>query len=111
MTNDRFEELVAELRDQSFETLLKKNANYGTEDRLHNFHRGAEIMGVTPAQAALGYMTKHFAALTDKVQKNDFHDREDLLEKCQDIINYICFIWCIGNEERDLYRGEELPFV
>lgn len=111
MTNNEFIDLVSELRDASLDTLMKKNANYGTEDRLHNFHRGAEIMGGTAAQAALGYMTKHMASLVDKVQKNDFHDREDLLEKCQDIINYICFIWCIGNEERDLYKGEELPFV
>lgn len=106
MTNDRFEELVAELRDQSFETLLKKNAQYGNEDRLHNFHRGAEIMGVTPAQAALGYMTKHFAALTDKVLNDNFVDRDDLLEKCQDIINYIIFIWCCGNERYEEYKSE-----
>lgn len=103
MTNYRFEELVAELRDASLDTLLRKNAKYADEDRLHNFHRGAEIMGGTPAQAALGYMTKHLAALTDMVQKDNFTDREDLLEKCQDIINYICFIWCCGNERRDDY--------
>ena len=56
-------------------------------------------MGSTPAQCAWGYMTKHLVALRDKVQTNDFSDRDDLLEKCQDIINYIRFIWLIGNEE------------
>lgn len=106
MTNNEFIDLVSELRDASLDTLMKKNAKYGNEDRLHNFHRGAEIMGGTAAQAALGYMTKHMASLVDKVQKNDFYDREDLLEKCQDIINYICFIWCIGNEEREKYCRE-----
>ena len=25
----------------------------------------------------------------------------DLLEKCQDIINYVVFIWCCGNEEME----------
>ena len=44
-------------------------------------------------------MTKHLVSLQDKVLKNDFSNREDLLEKCQDIINYIIFIWCCGNEE------------
>lgn len=101
MTNERFQELVKELRDKSMDTMLKKNANYADEDRLHNFKVGAAITGGTPAQAALGYMAKHLASLQDKVRKNDFHDREDLLEKCQDIINYIVFIWCCGNEERD----------
>ena len=103
MTNERFQELVKELRDKSMDTMLKKNANYADEDRLHNFKVGAAITGGTPAQAALGYMAKHLASLQDKVRKNDFHDREDLLEKCQDIINYVVFIWCCGNEERDKY--------
>ena len=101
MTNERFQELVKELRDKSMDTMLKKNANYANEDRLHNCKVGAAITGGTPAQAALGYMAKHLASLQDKVRKNDFHDREDLLEKCQDIINYVVFIWCCGNEERD----------
>lgn len=103
MTNERFQELVKELRDNSMDTMLKKNANYADADRLHNFKVGAAITGGTPAQAALGYMAKHLASLQDKVRKNDFHDREDLLEKCQDIINYVVFIWCCGNEEMEKY--------
>ena len=103
MTNERFQELVKELRDKSMDTMLKKNANYADEDRLHNFKVGAAITGGTPAQAALGYMAKHLASLQDKVRNNDFHDREDLLEKCQDIINYVVFIWCCGNEEMEKY--------
>lgn len=100
MSNERFTELVEELRSKSLDTLLEKNANYASDDRLHNFRLGAAIIGGTPAQAALGYMAKHMASLIDKVRKNDFRDREDLLEKCQDIINYVVFIWCCGNEER-----------
>ena len=106
MTNERFQELVKELRDKSMDTMLKKNANYADADRLHNFKVGAAITGGTPAQAALGYMAKHLASLQDKVRKNDFHDREDLLEKCQDIINYVVFIWCCGNEEMEKYARE-----
>ena len=40
----------------------------------------------------------------------------DLLEKCQDIINYVVFIWCCGNEEMEKYArdaaaptGQSLP--
>lgn len=103
MNQERFEALVQEIREKSMDTLLKKNANYGSVDKLHNFRRGAAILGGTPAQAALGYMTKHLASLTDKIQNNDFRDREDFLEKVQDSINYLVFIWCCGNEERDKY--------
>jgi hypothetical protein len=102
MTNDVFNALVDEIRSASIDTLLKKNARYAAqEDRLHNFKVGAAVIGGTPAQAALGYMAKHMASLIDKVQADDFSDRDDLLEKCQDIINYVVFIWCIGNENRE----------
>ena len=100
MTHDRFKELLEELDGNSVATLAEKNARYSSNgDELHNFRSGAEIMGRTPAQACWGYMTKHLTALRDKVERNDFSDREDLLEKCQDTINYIRFLWCIGNEE------------
>ena len=104
MNGDRFEELVQEIREKSLDTLLKKNANYGNIDKLHNFRAGAAIINGTPAQAALGYMAKHLASLVDKVNSNDFHDREDFLEKVQDSINYLVFIWCCGNEEIDKYK-------
>lgn len=102
MQRDRFEMLLDELDGNSLETLKIKNAKYAPgEDALHNFHAGAEIIGGTSAQACWGYASKHLVALRDKVQRNDFSDREDLLEKCQDAINYIRFLWCIGNEEID----------
>ena len=100
MNVETFNKLLDELDGNSLETLKKKNAMYASSnDCLHNFDSGAEIMGLTPAQCAWGYMTKHLVALRDKVKRNDFSDREDLLEKCQDIINYIRFIWLIGNDK------------
>ena len=100
MKREVFERLLDELDGNSLATLKQKNARYASSnDCLHNFESGAEIMGGTPAQCAWGYMTKHLVALRDKVERNDFSDRNDLLEKCQDIINYIRFIWLIGNEE------------
>lgn len=99
MNVETFNKLLDELDGNSLETLKQKNAMYASaDDCLHNFDSGAEIMGSTPAQCAWGYMTKHLVALRDKVQRDDFSDRDDLLEKCQDIINYIRFIWLIGNE-------------
>ena len=102
MTQDKFKELLEELDGNSVVTLLSKNANYSIDvdgDALHNFRSGADVGGGTMAQACWGYLTKHLVALRDKVQKNDFSDRDDLLEKCQDSINYIRFLWCIGNDE------------
>ena len=109
MTHEKFLSLVDEIRKASIDTLMTRNANYSTDkDPLRNFHIGGAMIGGTPAQAALGYMAKHLACLVDKVKENDFHDRADLLEKCQDVINYTVFIWCCGNEEMEKYvRGEQ----
>ncbi len=103
MNTETFNKLLDELDGNSLETLKQRNAKYASpDDCLHNFESGAEIMGGTPAQCAWGYMTKHLTALRDKVERDDFSDRDDLLEKCQDIINYIRFIWLIGNDRKHM---------
>lgn len=100
MNNDCFKELLEELDANSVKTLAEKNARYAaSEDTLHNFKMGADIIGGTPAQACWGYLAKHLVALRDMVSRDDFSNREDFLEKCQDAINYIRFLWCIGNDE------------
>ena len=100
MKAEVFKHLLEELDGNSVKTLAEKNARYATNgDCLHNFRSGADIAGGTPAQACWGYMTKHLVALRDMVERDDFSNKEDFLEKCQDTINYIRFLGCIGNEE------------
>lgn len=99
MLREQFEDLLKELDSNSVATLGEKNARYSAGcDSLHNFRAGADIIGGTMANACWGYLTKHLVALRDMVNRNDFSNREDFLEKCQDSINYIRFLWCIGNE-------------
>lgn len=103
MEVNRFKELLDELDGNSLQTLKEKNAKYAQNgDCLHNFRRGAAMNNETPAQTCWGYMSKHLVALLDKVERNDFSDREDFLEKCQDTINYIRFLWCIGNDDPNM---------
>lgn len=102
MKHDRFAELIKELDGDSAETLINKNKMYSSEDdALHNFNDGAEIFGGTAADACWGYLTKHLVALRDMVKRNDFSNREDFKEKCQDSINYIRILWAIGNDVDD----------
>ena len=111
MKAERFKDLLEELDGNSVKTLAEKNARYATNgDCLHNFRSGADIAGGTPAQACWGYATKHLVALRDMVERNDFSNREDFLEKCQDTINYIRFLWCIGNEENNKLSTSEDDF-
>ena len=107
MTHENFKTCLEELDGQGAKTLAEKNARYSSsDDALHNFKMGAEVMGGTPAQACWGYMTKHLVALRDMIQRNDFSNREDVLEKIQDSINYLRFIWAISEEERSKYISE-----
>lgn len=99
MTHQNFEKLLDELESNRIQTLKDKNRKYSsTDDALHNFAEGATIMGCTKAQCAWAYATKHITALRDMIQQDNFSDRDDVLEKIQDIQNYLCFIWCIANE-------------
>lgn len=102
MTHEEFKSLLNELDNKGSATLAEKNARYSSsDDALHNFKSGAEIMGGTPAQACWGYLTKHLTALRDMIEKDNFNNREDFFEKCQDSINYIRFIWALGNESKN----------
>lgn len=102
MNHKKFNELVDELEEISINTLKTKNSKYAPEnDALHNFHVGAEIMGVTVQQCIWGYATKHIVALRDKIMRNDWEDKEDALEKIQDIQNYLTFIWCSIHENEN----------
>ena len=102
MTHERFEQLLDELDGESLATLKAKNRMYGApSDALHNFASGADIGGCTEAQACWGYLVKHLVALRDKIKNNDFSNKDDLKEKCQDSINYIRFIWAIAHEGED----------
>ena len=105
MTNEVFSEHIKHIKNYSMDVLIDKNSNYskGDTDALHNFVAGAAIAGCTPAQAAWGYATKHFVALRDKIQRNDFSDLDDLEEKCCDIINYVAIIYAIGVDENSKY--------
>lgn len=107
MSPEVFQKLLDELDGNSLETLKTKNARYSSNgDSLHNFRKGGDVFGGTPAQACWGYMTKHLVALRDMVQRDDFSNREDFLEKCQDTINYVRFLWCIGNDGKTTITKE-----
>lgn len=115
MKHERFAELIKELDGDSAETLINKNRMYSSEDdALHNFNDGAEIFGGTTADACWGYLTKHLVALRDMVKRNDFSNREDFKEKCQDSINYIRILWAIGNEteeeRKDTFKADDIVF-
>lgn len=115
MTNEEFNKLLDELDGTSIQTLKDKNSRYtaNSGDALHNFRLGAQTDRSTMAQTVWHYWKKHFVALMDKIQTNDWSDREDTKEKIQDSINYLRFIWAISEEERNktTTANDDVPYT
>lgn len=109
MDRSTFERLVNEIRSISLDTLVERNfgengyAKGEGASATHNFDEGGKFLrdGGTSAQAAWSYMVKHLIALRDRVNNDDFEDLDEIKERCRDIINYTCFIWCIAHERSE----------
>lgn len=104
MTSKRFEELLDILDTESLKTLKEKNRKYTAKsgDPLHSFRTGAAIDGTTMPQTIWHYWKKHFISLLDKIQEDNWEDKEDALEKIQDSINYLRFMWCAINDDEPI---------
>lgn len=93
MNQVEFDKLVAETIDSIQQLLTVKGGEYaGSEDRLANFKRGAELTGVTPLQVAMIYLSKHYDAVStyvrDTAQGVSRPRSESILGRLDDIINY-----------------------
>ena len=89
------------LLQKAVESEIEKMKVAMAHDANADVGQGAKIMSCTSAQCAWNYATKHLIALRDMVLTNNFSNRDDVLEKIQDIQNYLTFIWCISEEERE----------
>lgn len=96
MTNDAFADLVDETLTAAQKTLCAKSAEYSRGgDKLHNFNRGAAMLGTTPERALIGMKLKHDISVLDLV--DDIVDgrqptRELIDEKIGDSINYLLLL-------------------
>ena len=110
MTSERFEELLDILDTESLKTLNEKNKKYTAKsgDALHNFRTGAAVDGTTMPQTIWHYWKKHFISLLDKIQEDNWADKADALEKIQDSINYLRFIWCAINDDERIVDHYEI---
>lgn len=114
MTSERFEALIDLLENESLKTLKEKNRKYTAKsgDALHNFRTGASVDGTTMPQTIWHYWKKHFISLLDKIQEDNWEDKDDALEKIQDSINYLRFIWCAINDDDECsdYYDSQYPY-
>ncbi len=87
-----FEQVLLSRIAKTKEVLGSKSKEYSSdEDKLHNFKRAARMLGCTPEQALIGFMTKHVISILDMVDglaKGKTYPIGVWSEKLGDNINY-----------------------
>jgi len=102
MTPQDFDKLV-ECRVELIKTTLKsKGKEYATSgDRLHNFNRAANMLGITREKALVGMWTKHIISVLDIIDEFNVHKpTEELInEKIGDSICYLVLLEAMLKED------------
>lgn len=99
-----FDIVVAQTVENIKKLLVVKGGEYaGSEDRLANFKRGAQLTGVTPAQVAFIYASKHYDAIAtfirDKAAGIQRPRSEPMGERFDDLINYCILMKALLKEQ------------
>ncbi len=117
MHQQQFEILFDETIQSIRHLLVVKGGEYaGSEDRLANFKRGAELTGATPLQVAFIYASKHYDALAtytrDQAIGQSRPRSESISGRLDDLINYCILMKAIIQEEgmqpKELLEGRAL---
>lgn len=107
MNQKEFDILVQKTIASTADLLVSKGREYaGTEDRLSNFKRGANLTGATPLQVAFIYASKHYDSIATYVRETAA-DRglvpnlsEPIEGRFDDLINYMILMKAIVVEQQ-----------
>lgn len=93
MKQEQFDEVVKQTIDSINNLLRVKGGEYaGSEDRLANFKRGAQLTGAAPLQVLFIYLSKHYDAVSTYVRdqaNGTARERSEPIDgRLDDIINY-----------------------
>jgi hypothetical protein len=110
MNTSNFDMVVQQRLATTRSVLQSKATEYAAPtDRLFNFKRGAEILGVTPAFCLLGYLTKHITSVYDMATQGvEKYTEEQWDEKIGDAINYLILLEAIVSETHGLLRAKQV---
>lgn len=93
MDAKQFNDIIIKMQEWQRNTLVSKAEEYATDqDRLHNFKKIADFVGITPAQVGLVLMLKNLVSLTDAIMFEKRMTPEFLDEKIGDPYNYLPLI-------------------
>lgn len=103
MNQAEFDRFVQETIESTAKLLVLKGGEYaGSDDRLANFKRGAELTGVTPLQCAFIYASKHYDAIAtfvrDQAAGTNRPRSESIEGRFDDLINYCILMKALVRE-------------
>lgn len=113
MNQKEFEQLVHNSIGRIHSLLEVKGGEYaGSEDRLANFKRGAELTGVTPLQVLHIYLSKHYDAFStyvrDTANNVERPRSESISGRLDDIINYCLLAQALVKEIEESPQSEPM---
>ena len=96
MTQEEFDTILEDRINSMRVVLAAKGKEYGdSRDRLHNFKRSSDILGTSPEDVCVGYLTKHLVAVLDMADRAPCFTRAMIDEKVGDLINYLVLLEAI----------------
>lgn len=101
MENHVFNQIIEEQVERCTSVLMKKQQEYATADRLHNFNVSAEMQGLKPRQALAGMMAKHVISIYDMCWDENTFDLDIWNEKITDNINYLLLLRAVVEDEQE----------
>jgi hypothetical protein len=105
MNQEHFDKIVAGTVDSIHKLLAVKGGEYaGSEDRLANFKRGANLTGCTPLQVLFVYMSKHYDGVAtyvrDEAARMNRPRSEPIDGRLDDLINYCILAKALIEDQR-----------
>ena len=81
---------VENSHNRSKKLLIRKGEEYSTPDgnRLEQFYRAGAAQGITPTEALVGMVTKHFTSIADMAKDPFSYNLKKWREKVTDLRNY-----------------------
>lgn len=107
MTPKEFNIVLQNTLDSCSKLLASKSKEYDFNiDRLHSFKAGAQLLGNTPIDTLLGYLTKHIMSVFDMSKEFDNFPMEKWDEKLLDCINYFILLRALLLDEKNIFVRE-----
>ena len=105
MTQDSYNELIAEFRARGDKQAGEKRVEYtesrGAQDVLDNFKMTGKDLDLDPLQVLGIFMKKHWSSIINYIKTGQTYSKEDIEGRIMDLIQYLELTYACIVEKRD----------